>query len=466
MLLFLKKIQVKECLFICLIFLTRLPFLAIDNGYDPDSARHAIDAQRATITGIYSTCRPPGHPLLDYVYPHFWKSGPFSLNLFAALLGMVAIVFFMKILKHLGVKHYQLLTAAFAFIPVVFINCTVTMDYMWGMAFVLGSIYYALKGNSILTGIGLALAISCRITHLCMLLPLALLLSNKTVLKNSKKILLMGIIGAAGLLSYLPSFWAGNFEFPQSMPFTLVQFVSLGFLHVWELLGLLALAIAALSILYHGVCKKTSMPFHWHNYVWILCIGLYWIPFTQLGEEAAYLIPTIPFILLLLGNLLVERILVIVCSLFILSSFLLGIQHPMLKETQTPLFSIHFHNQDMNFNLKGPIVLDHLNRIAFKTYADNVLKTFETLPKGTVIKLGWIAPRLMQSEGLKDPSVIVPRDLNMAFPDLLLYLATNRLTAEQIANIKSRTPETSVYYLKLQEDAFLKEVGGTPLPLN
>ena len=83
-------------------------------------------------------------------------------------------MFFAIILRYFRIKHYLLLTLAFALTPVVYVNSVNTMDYMIALAFVLGSTYFVMVHRPLAAGMFLGLAIGSRITSGAMLLPLTL----------------------------------------------------------------------------------------------------------------------------------------------------------------------------------------------------------------------------------------------------------------------------------------------------
>ena len=67
---------------------------------------------------------------------------------------------------------------ALAFTPQVYINSSNTTDYVWALAFILGSLYFVLLGRPLMAGILLGLAIGSRITSGAMLLRLGVLLAS------------------------------------------------------------------------------------------------------------------------------------------------------------------------------------------------------------------------------------------------------------------------------------------------
>lgn len=312
------------------VFLTRLPFLNAGYGNDPDAWRVAAAAQSIAANGRYIPSRLPGYPLQEIACSLFWQGGPLVLNGIAALFSALACAFFALSWQALGGRHSFLAALGLAFIPLILINSTVSMDYLWALAFVLGSLYAILRSRPLLAGILLGMAIGCRLTSGAMLFPLGLMLYQPGKRQDNLRNLAVFAVGTGlvGVLAFLPvvlrygtSFFSflkvGYPPWPEVLHRASVQ--------VWGTVGIAGLLVALLTTVRrpHTTVRPLPTPVP-KRYLaaWALVIPLYLLAYLRLPHEAAYLIPTLPFILLLLGRALHQRVFTLLCLTLLLSSFI------------------------------------------------------------------------------------------------------------------------------------------------
>ena len=100
--------------------------------------------------------------------------GSTGTNLVSAVFTTLASLFFALSLKILRFKSVFLAAFTFAFVPVIFIHSTTTIDYMIALGFIMAGMYYMLKEQLIVAGILIGLAIGSRITSGAILLPFAI----------------------------------------------------------------------------------------------------------------------------------------------------------------------------------------------------------------------------------------------------------------------------------------------------
>jgi hypothetical protein len=105
----------------------------------------------------------------------------------------------------------------------------------------------------------------------------------------------------------------------------------------------------------------------------VLAIALYTIAYLRLPHQPKYLIPLLPFVILLLDHLLGRRIFLVVCSMFIASSFL------TIGRT-----GIH----------AGPIVADHAARQHDMAFVERVVSTANGLHERVTIVAGSWQPKI------------------------------------------------------------------------
>jgi hypothetical protein len=288
---------------------SRLPFLDAGYGTNIDAWRVAGAARHIAETGEYQASRFPGNPVHEIACSLFIDGGPRALNALSALFGIAACVALWAIARRLGCRDAALLAVAFSATPVVFVNSVSSKDYVWAVAFVLWALYAALGRRSVVAGVLLGLAIGCRITSGAMLLPLALVLCRSD-LKHPPIAVLLRFVAAAGataLVAFTPvwlRYGTGFFTFynQHGRP-DVATILQRGSVEVFGTLGIvgLSLVLVATAISWRRA-SETSMSVTGNPLlvpallVWLL---LYVVCFAMLPDQAGYLIPLVPAVLLL-----------------------------------------------------------------------------------------------------------------------------------------------------------------------
>jgi len=138
---------------------SRLPFLLPGYGFDPDAWGVAFISRQIATTGTYYVSRFPGYPVQEFFYSIIWKSGPLLMNGMTALLSGLATAFFALSMKKMEFAQPFFSALVFAFVPVVYVNSVTSIDYVWALCFVLGSLYCVLSDRPVFAGLLLGLAI-------------------------------------------------------------------------------------------------------------------------------------------------------------------------------------------------------------------------------------------------------------------------------------------------------------------
>ncbi|MGE5450909.1 MAG: glycosyltransferase family 39 protein [Acidobacteriota bacterium] len=162
-----------------LVIASRLPFIGVGFGGDPDAWRVAFSVKQLAETGVYIPSRPPGYPLPEYFGALILKmglDGPLWLSLPSVLLSAIASLFIFLLALPKGKWVAAAVSLLFAFTPVVFVGSLGAMDYMWGIAFFLAACLVMLRGNWVASGVLLGLAAASRPTYALGFLPLACML--------------------------------------------------------------------------------------------------------------------------------------------------------------------------------------------------------------------------------------------------------------------------------------------------
>ncbi|OIO58922.1 MAG: hypothetical protein AUJ47_10915 [Candidatus Marinimicrobia bacterium CG1_02_48_14] len=372
-----------------LILTTRLPFLSIDLGLDTDAYGVVIVSDLIRTTGVYMASRIPGFPLTEYLYSLVTLSkNPFLYNFLTALISLIGIATYGLIVKHLIGRDVLVSMLAFALIPAIFINSTNAMDYLWGLTFILIAFYLVLIGVPIWGGISLGLAIGARITSGAMLIPFIgyLWLSKgrgsqnhkKSIVKLSFFTLITGLICFLPVINrYGPAFF--NYyhqEYPS--PYIMIY-------HIYKLFGVLGSVAIALGIffIYRDRNLKISSPGNENqnnlkalSITCVAAIFIYLLAYLYFPDQAGYLIPIIPFLLLLLQMKITVRHYRILLMLFLLSPFLVGIQKGS---------GIKLGPYESHFTLKGPTLINRELRLDRKKKLTEIIVSAQNLNDATKI---------------------------------------------------------------------------------
>jgi hypothetical protein len=192
------------------VFATRLPWVNASYGIDGDSFRVVLAARALSETGQYEASRLPGFPIHEYVTSFMVTAGPVATNCATAFLSMLAFYSFLSILCHFHIPNSVLLSVAFALTPVIYINSTCTIDYIWALAFSLLSTALVIRGRPALWagGISLGMAIGCRITSGAMIVPLVsyLWMNHEGKRRYEHAIVFLATVLLVGSLCYV-SVW-------------------------------------------------------------------------------------------------------------------------------------------------------------------------------------------------------------------------------------------------------------------
>ena len=398
-----------------ILLLSRLPFLGPGYGCDPDAWRLARAAGNIALTGSYEASRLPGYPIQELTCSLLWWGGPLALNGLTAILGTVGILFFALSLRALGCRDWVLAALALAFTPVVFANSTTSMDYIWTLAFILAGLYFAIVRRPLLAGLMLGLAIGCRITSGAMLIPLALLLvrdddGNCSLKRVLQFALVACLVGAAAfvpaVLKYGPDFFA-FYEHQYPSAFAVLKGASED---LWGAVGSLAIAAALISTLFSAGRAGTggSIPRgsnRLYTVAWLAAVAIYFAAFLRLPHEPAYLIPAIPFVLILLGRYLNRKVFIAVCVTLIASPFVLSVgqvdDEIAYGDHGQSGYAWELELRGRRFAVEplGPVFVEHNRRLAGQAYVEKILRAAGTLEERSLIVAGQWLPKIEVTAG-------------------------------------------------------------------
>jgi hypothetical protein len=283
-------------------FLVRLPYVNYGHGTDPDAWRVALTAHHLLETGDYYPSRLPGNPLHELVTTIFIPGGWIATNIATAAVSLLGVYVFARIVKLHALQDPAVLVVGFAFAPLLLINSISTMDYMWALTAMLGAYYCQQTGRPVWAGILVGCTVGFRLQGILIWAPVAYLAWRAGRKQDIPAI----TVAAAGtiLLAYSPVLVVYGLRFFNYYDATV------GYQDVLRLLGKEALGVIG-GI---GVLLGTAMSLRRLRHLgsdlrldpavgaWVLLIVLYFVSFSRLPHEIAYLIPVFPFGFLLMGR--------------------------------------------------------------------------------------------------------------------------------------------------------------------
>lgn len=397
----------------------RLPFLGSGYGLDPDAWRVAAAARTLAEEGRYVMSRSPGHPVQEITSSLFVDAGPIGLCSLTALLSIVACLALAGVIWHTtsarGAPRFALAAVAalgFGYTPVVYLNSTVALDYLWAMAFVLLALRAACTGHSVAAGVWLGVATGCRITSLASLLPVLLCAGASRPLGERLRGPWPRLIGATAvssvlffspvLLSHglsplkpLESHAGGMQRLLQDAPSALlgpfgttaVLLIGLGGLASRALWGSAPVVEGG-----HGLGRATLAGV-------LVYAGLYAIyPF-----EFGYLVPAVAFGTLSLARLLPSGAFRAACAALTIAAFVPRVD-----------WDPHFHIGSAE---SSPLLQFQLERQRRMQWLTTLVERANALPERSVVVAGWLAPqfRVMWADlAANNPGVEIAYTLDRA----------------------------------------------------
>ncbi len=293
-----------------LAFLLYLPLIFLGYGSDVDTFR-VLDAGRNFMaTADYVPSRRPGYlvyELAAYVLDRL--GGSVLSNLGTLFWALAALACFLRICRRHKIQNSELLALIFAIHPVFWYNATVSIDYIWALGMLLVGFDLLEQHRFYWAGLALGLAVGCRLSSVIVvagLLTYAWLAFPK---RRFQAVVMGGMAGLLGGLAYIlpwdfaewrASFWTLSIGSPALWTPTMQmgRFVYKN-LYFWGLPAALFMALIVLL----GISR-----FRLKGRVHLLLMGLaasvvfgYEILFFRFPIEVEYLLPVLPFIILLVG---------------------------------------------------------------------------------------------------------------------------------------------------------------------
>ena len=325
--------QSKDLQILLLAFFIYFPFIFLGYGSDYDSYNVLWVGKNYIETLDYVPSRVPGFFIYETII-FFLNSigGSFLTNFGSLCMSLSILAVFMYICKRYGVPNYRFLAIIMMVHPYYLVNSTCTMDYLFALGFTMIGFWMLLEGKFVAAGVTMAMGIGSRLTT-ALVAGMMLLWAFIFKVQNRRRILLSGVITViVSFIFYLPpitfaewkthiflpsiggeEFWslylrAGRFIYKSVYFWGPPAF----FILIW---GLVRLGIS-------GKLKGNKKLLQICILSLALIIGIeifYW----RLPTEPSYLIPTIPFWMILISFAFSDKkwVLGLLLSLVIISNF-------------------------------------------------------------------------------------------------------------------------------------------------
>jgi hypothetical protein len=297
---------------------SRLPFVNLGFGADADAWRTAMSSLFLLRYHVYQPSRFPGYPVSEFSYSAAIGGGWIATNLLTVVVSLVGVILFARILKDLDSKNKGLLTLTFAFFPILWKDSTVTMDYMWALTFILAAWFFLIRDKHVFAGVLMGLAIGARLTSGMMILPFAYLTWARN--RKAKGILSFALpCAVVSLLAFSPLLTQYGLGFLRFYPSSInpLQTGLRALLMAGLIPSFLAVVVLALSsknLLREIRTRNREIIFL------LLAVSVVVVVFLIGPYESDYLIPAIPFGLLLLNRISKARLVAVFCILVVLTS--------------------------------------------------------------------------------------------------------------------------------------------------
>ena len=314
-------------LLVAVVLLSRIPFLGAGFGLHWDAWGNARIAAEIAETGRYAMARPPGAPLYELSIALLSGGGAWALNGFSALAGGAAVWIFALLCRQRGCRDWLLAAAALGFCTVMFVSSVTAKDFTLACAFVLLSALFVAKDRAVLAGVALGLAMACRPTNGAIALPLALILFARARSEVRIRQLTFFALTSAlvVLIAFIPAFARYGVSFltfiePINYPPWQVV-LRRGTVDVWGPIGCVGLLAASVGAIIPHRAATSIPPLGGRDTVaWISAVLIYGVLYVAFPDQAAYFLPGLPFLILLIARFSPRWLFQLFCAATIVGS--------------------------------------------------------------------------------------------------------------------------------------------------
>lgn len=397
----------KEVIITLVVVLSRLPFIFNSLGSDLDAWREVYTGKIWSEEHIYNVSRFPGYPFSEFIFSLIYDWPYWCINLLSVFFTVGCCLCFFRILEFFKIKLSFLISLVLSFTPIIYINSTVAMEYNWSLFFLLASVYSILNKKLWAASIFFGLIVSTRFNNI-IFLPAFFFLTYYFTGKDIKKVIRFSMLTLLfTFIFFLPVILKYGIHFLQSSGASEVSYptlLSLGTLHVYGALGISAIFLALTTQLIKGGFQKTDLHKDHFMLFCIIMILSNLIFFIKYPLEAGYLIPSIPFVLILLQKILDQKLIKIVLYGLLISPFFI-------------------HINTKKIDIKGIIFVNEDYEDQELEYCKNLIKKIEILSQDTprIFHVGNFSEQiLMMSNFEKNNTIKIVKKLAQEDKDAII----------------------------------------------
>lgn len=289
-----------------------LPLTSLGFGSEADAWRAGKASEEIWQSGEYVRSRSTGFPLFELGITPFVELGGWQLSNIAVMmfgLGLISILFLLSDINKLTNPVITICTLAF--LPIITVNSSSTIDYIVALALLLFSYYLMLKGKYLLTAVLVGVACGFRPSSGLFMIPLCIYtyLETKSLSLVTKMFLIALVLG---VMAYSPALI--KYGIPHSLVFVRLDLATrflIGGYNILKLFGIIQTIVLVCVLAYflrREVREHSFTPFViFHMVVVLLWTALFFF----LPYKPGYLLPLVPSIILLTDKLVPKRVLII-----------------------------------------------------------------------------------------------------------------------------------------------------------
>ncbi|UCD20343.1 MAG: hypothetical protein JSU64_04175 [candidate division WOR-3 bacterium] len=305
--------------FILLFLCSHLPMLFLGFGLDPDAWRIANTAFDLRHHLVYHASRFPGYPVPEFLNALIIDFGYHATNSLTMLLSLLSALAFGRILREADNAEKGLLVLTYAFMPLVWINSTNTMDYMWSLSFIILTWLFITKERYVVAGLLLAMAAGSRAASAAFVIPFLYLIHSRGSARGPIARFVLTFL-ATSVFIYIPLLVTYGLSFIHRYP-SHTGILQIGYqaLKYCGLPSLILLAIILLAVVRN--LNKVGAALDKVGIFSLLSITIVLVTFFLAPYQIEYLVPLVPFGLLLAQRLGRRFLFIILCCALMLHSF-------------------------------------------------------------------------------------------------------------------------------------------------
>ncbi len=326
-------------LFVFIIIASRIPLLNLGFGYDIDGWVEANFGFNTIKNLVYLPSRGLGHPLYELFLSGLIKIAELlSLqtwivtNTFSLFYLFISLFLFYRILSLWNVEGKNIIILFYPFIPVIWKNSAMTVDFSFSLMFILMAHYLLLKGKYDLSALILGLAAGSRFQNGIIIVPFLFLIFQKfngQWKKAARYIVIFGFVTFLFLIPFLLNYGTSIAERYHSVAnlesTPLMYFLKAGFRGIYRFIGIDAAIILCVLLLFskEGFKKVTSfVKSRDESTVFsLLTVLLFLALFAKFPYKQEYMFPVVPYSLILFYNLLGRRLFPVIALIVIINGF-------------------------------------------------------------------------------------------------------------------------------------------------